>query len=425
MPKRKTQEEFEKKVKDLVGNEYSVVGSYKNYKTKIKMRHNSEKCNNHEWDILPSNFFRGRRCPKCFGSFRKTQEQFEKEVKDLVDNEYSVLGKYINNGTKIKMRHNCDKCNNHEYEVLPISFLRGIRCPKCFGTHLKTQEEFEKEVEDLVGDEYSVLGKYVNANIKIKMRHNCDKCNNYEYTVTPAKFLIGHRCPECSGNSLKTQEEFEKEVKDLVGDEYSVLGTYINSKTKIKMRHNCNECNNHKYEILPSEFLKGTRCPKCYGTHLKTHEDFEKEVKDLVGDEYSVLGKYIKSTTKIKIRHNCNKCNNHEYMVTPSKFLTGKRCPKCNESKGEKAISKFLNKKSRKFKSQYRLKNCRSEYPLPFDIAILNDKKDIVGLIEYDGEQHFREVKRFGGKEGFLERKRNDEIKTSYCENHLNSTSSY
>ena len=191
------------------------------------------------------------------------------------------------------------------------------------------------------------------------------------------------------------------------------------------MRHNSSNCNNYEYEVLPSEFLKGTRCPKCFRTYLKTQEEFEQEVKDLVGDEYSILGRYEKATTKIKMRHNCDKCNNHEYMVAPSKFLIGHRCPRCNESKGEKAISKFLNKKSIKFKSQYRLQNCRSEYPLPFDIALLNDKKEIVGLVEYDGEQHFRAVKRFGGEEGFLERKRNDKIKTSYCENHLNSTPSY
>jgi len=35
MPKRKTQEEFEREVKDFVGNEYSVLGEYKNNRTKL------------------------------------------------------------------------------------------------------------------------------------------------------------------------------------------------------------------------------------------------------------------------------------------------------------------------------------------------------------------------------------------------------
>lgn len=35
--------------------------------------------------------------------------------------------------------------------------------------------------------------------------------------------------------------------------------------------------------------------------------------------------------------------------------------------------------------------------------------------IEYDGGQHFKEVKHFGGKAGFEQRKENDKIKTQYC----------
>ena len=423
----KTHEEFVKEVYDLVGDEYSVLGNYINTKTKIRMKHNCDKCNNYEYMVAPGDFLRknrGHRCPKCFGSFRKTQEEFENEVKALVGNEYTFLEEYINSNTKIRVRHNCYECNKHEYMVAPDKFLQGNRCPKCFGSPLKNQEEFEKEVKDLVGDEYSVLGKYINTKTKIKMKHNCDECNNHEYMVTPNNFLKGNRCPKCN-EKLKTHEKFVKEVYDLVSDEYSVLGKYINSKTKIKMRHNSSNCSNHEYEVLPCEFLKGTRCPKCFGTHLKTQEEFEKEVYDLVKDEYNVIGKYVNTNTKIKMRHNCEKCKNYEYKVSPINFLRGERCPKCNESKGEKAISKYLNINSKRFKSQYRLQNCRSVNPLPFDIALLNDKKEIVGLIEYDGEQHFRAIKRFGGEEGFLERKTNDRIKTSYCENHLNSSPSY
>lgn len=289
----------------------------------------------------------------------------------------------------------------------------------------KTQEEFEREVKDFVGNEYSVIGNYKNYKTKIKMRHNSSKCENFEYEVLPENFLSGARCPKCNKVYRRTHNDFEKEVKDLVGNKYSMLGKYKNTKTKIKMRHNCDKCNNFEYEVLPSNFLAGKRCPKCFGTHLKTHEDFEKEVKDLVDDEYSILGRYEKATTKIKMRHNCDKCNNYEYKVSPINFLRGNRCPKCNESKGEKAIFEFLNKKSRKFKSQYMFKDCRNVNPLPFDIALLNDKKEIVGLIEYDGEQHFQIIKKFDDENSFLQRKTNDKIKTSYCENHLNSSSSY
>jgi hypothetical protein len=44
------------------GYEYSVLGEYVNNRTKISICHNS--CEN-TWDVTPSNFLKGRCCPKC------------------------------------------------------------------------------------------------------------------------------------------------------------------------------------------------------------------------------------------------------------------------------------------------------------------------------------------------------------------------
>ena len=42
-------------------------------------------------------------------------------------------------------------------------------------------------------------------------------------------------------------------------------------------------------------------------------------------------------------------------------------------------------------------------------------------FIEYDGEQHFKEIKWFGGKEGFEKRVKHDNMKNKYCEvNNIN-----
>ena len=50
-------------------------------------------------------------------SKRKTNNEFLQEVFSLVGDEYSVLSPYINNKTKVLMRHNCKECNNYEWEV--------------------------------------------------------------------------------------------------------------------------------------------------------------------------------------------------------------------------------------------------------------------------------------------------------------------
>ena len=39
-------------------------------------------------------------------------------------------------------------------------------------------------------------------------------------------------------------------------------------------------------------------------------------------------------------------------------------------------------------------------------------------LIEYDGDQHFKPIKYFGGEEKYNILKNNDEIKNEYCKTH-------
>ena len=395
----KNTEIFKKEVFDLVGSEYTVLSEYINSQTKIGMLHS--KCG-HEYEMTPVHFLQGQRCPKCFGTPLKTTEQFKKEVFDLVGNEYTVLGEYINGKTKIGMLHS--KCG-YKYAVTPNSFISGDRCPKCGGTMPKNTEIFKKEVFDLVGSEYTVLSEYINSQTKIGMLHS--KCG-HEYEMTPVHFLQGQRCPKCFGTPLKTTEQFKKEVFDLVGNEYTVLGEYINGKTKIGMLHS--KCG-YKYAVTPFNFITGRRCPKCGGTMKKNTEQFKKEVFDLVGSEYTVLGDYINGKAKIKILH--NKCG-HEYEVVAQDFISGIRCPKCNQAKGEEKIYKFLVKMGLEKKMQFILKDCKNIRPLPFDFAIFKD--DVLKvLIEYDGIHHFQPVNHFGGEKSFKERRRNDKIKNKYC----------
>ena len=420
---RKTQEQFIKEVFEAVGNKYTVLGTYKNGKTKILMRHNCDKCNNYEWETIPKNFLiNGTRCPKCAGNIKLTHKEFVKKIKELVGNEFSVIGNYKNIHTKVKMRHNCKTCNNFEWEVKPSDFFRSPSCLKCSGRKKKTTDEFKQEVYDLVKNEYTVLNEYKNAHTKIKIRHNCEECNNYEYEVKPNAFLNGCRCPKCAGLQLRTQEEFESIVFNLTGTEYTVLSKYKNTCTKIRMKHNCLNCNNFEWEVTPTNFIfSKSRCPECFATKKKTTEEFKQEVYDLVKNEYTILDEYKNAYTKIKIRHNCKNCNNFVYEVSPKEFLRGERCPKCNESKGEKTISNYLDLNNINYKTQYKIEECKNINALPFDFIVFDKNNNLLGIIEYDGQQHFEPIG-FGSKNyekilnNFKSIKLRDSIKTKYCE---------
>lgn len=264
---------------------------------------------------------------------RKTIEEFRQEIFELGNGEYTLLSdEYVNNKTKVRLRH--EPCG-FEYDIKPNYFINGNRCPFCARKVHKDTNYFKNEVFNLVGNEYEVLDKYTNTHSKITFKHNCGNI----FKMSPHNFLGGQRCPKCQHRSYaKTTEEFKQELFDLVGDEYELISDYINTKTKVTLKHKV--CG-RSYSPNPTDFLYGGyRCFHCYGNIKKTQTEFEHEVFEQRGSEYSVIGTYKNMATKIKMRHNT--CG-WEWDVLPRDFI-GKHsgCPKCNQSKGEIRIENYL-----------------------------------------------------------------------------------
>ena len=346
---------------------------------------------------------------------RRTSNEFIKEVFDLYGEEYEVIGTYVNATTKVDVIHK--PCGNI-LTLYPSNFLRGHRCKHCANNVLKTPESFKEEVFKLVGDEYTFLEDYINARTKILVRHN--DCGHV-YPTTPNKFKSGRRCPSCFGKKKSNTQEFKTKVYQLVKDEYTVLGEYLGTDHPILMRHNtCGRI----YSVTPHCFtLRGNRCSACQKCQKKTTEQFKKEVYDIVGDEFEVVGEYISANSPILIKHHV--CG-HTHSMTPSSFLRGNRCKTCKQSKGAKEVARVLTNLKLNFVVEYTFHDCRNERLLPFDFCLLNSEKEVVGLIEFDGKHHY-EVVVYGSvtKEryrraysDYRQRRRNDQIKTNYCLRH-------
>lgn len=335
---------------------------------------------------------------------KKTTEQFREEVNTLGNGDYILCSPYTGARKKITIKHL--KCGN-KYQVIAYSFLAGTRCPYCNKYRKKTPESFLQQAKQLVGDEYTFLSKYTGVKNRIKVRHN--KCG-YEYKVIPDDFLRGSRCPRCFGHNPYNDKEFQEKVNKIHNNEYQILSHYINNHTKVKVKHLV--CGN-VYEVTPNSILNGRRCPKCYGTPKKTTKQFKQEVFNLVGNEYTVIGQYKGTNTKIEMKH--NKCG-HIWKIEPSKFLHNRRCPYCNESHGEQAIKKSLRELKIHYVSQKRFDNCRYKKPLPFDFYL----PELRVAIEFDGSQHFVPYKHFGGNKKLELYKKRDSIKNQYCiEKHI------
>lgn len=209
----------------------------------------------------------------------------------------------------------------------------------------------------------------------------------------------------------KTTEEFKKEVYDLEKDNYAVLGNYTTCGNKILMKHN--ECG-YEYEVTPTRFISGNRCPKCSKRLKKTTESFKQEVKQLRNNEYTVLGEYITNKTKILMRH--NKCG-YEYEVTPNNFISKQQCcPNCVKnskvSKGVKQIERFLLENNIEYKTEFKIEGCKDKRLLPFDFCINIDNDNFI-LIEYDGKQHFNGWN--DDPETLNINMKHDNIKNSFC----------
>ena len=331
-------------------------------------------------------------------------EKMKDKIYSLVGNEFELLGEFINYKTKIKLKHN--KCGT-EFSVSPSSFIhQGTRCAVCNNRVKITEDMFKQRLYNKVENEYILVGYYKGYQKKVRLKHSC----GYTWDTLPANFLNHKaRCPKCAGNAKLTNEEFKQKVLDFKGQEYIFREQYKNSTTPILCEHNT--CG-YQWKITPGNFFGGKGCPKCSGSMKLTQDDFDEKVKKLFDNEYIFLEPYVNTMTSILCKHSCG----HKWKVRPDNLFQGKRCPLCsNESKGEKFIREYLENKGISFETQKTFKDCVYINKLRFDFYL----NDFDVLIEYDGEQHFKQINYTKdnsiNKENFENTKKRDKIKNDYC----------
>lgn len=264
-------------------------------------------------------------------------------------------------------------------------------------------ENIKKRVFEKCGNEFTVLSEYSSYNEKMMFRHNI--CGKILY-ISPKKFLYdGTRCKYCANRQkAKSPEKFLKEFNLNSKGEYELIDSYYRELVKVRVKHKlCGKI----YKVTPKDFLSGKRCPFCYGNKKKTTEEFSKEVNELTFGEYKLSSPYKGNKINVLVMH--EKCGKI-YKVTPHDFLQGNRCPYCKQSKGEKLTELMLTQYGVTFERQKRIPLCvdpDSGFPLRYDFYVPSCNI----LIEYDGIQHFKPVKHFGGIEKFKKQIKRDKVK--------------
>ena len=306
-------------------------------------------------------------CPECKKAERDIKElrrktEEIKAINKIIDKqkEMSMKSKFkilweAQNSFKATIK--CPTCNSLLFDGELVNFKEiPTRCPIC--TPRLPQIRCEDDLLDIIkkyGNEYSLIGRYVSNNEKIEVKHKC----GYTFFITPStlkyKLLKGKRpCIKCHPPTVaKTTEQFQNELDERFGANiYTVLGTYINNVTPIKVKHNCGNV----YDVLPDTLL-----------------------------------------SQNKNTPYCQSC-------MPQIF-----------SAGERKISEILTTMGINFVPQYRIKECKNIKPLPFDFAIFDNEEHLKMLIEFDGNQHTDAVRAWGGMKNLEDIKKRDKIKNEFC----------
>ena len=276
--KNKAKKEF---LKCVIDSNYKIIGEYEGADKKVKLI-----CPKyHEWEVTPSHFKKGVRCPKCQN---RSSSQAKERFLSLVKSEgYKCFDEY--KGNKVKVEMECPK--GHRYKVRPNDFNTGHRCRSCSISNspeiMARKEKSKKELELLAQKRgFKILGEYVNLNTKIEME--CPNGHIRMYNI--GHFKNGFGCPVCNNTD---KIEAEKDLHRLLKEE----GYKAKSEYKSCMEKMTFECPvGHIYETRPNDFKNGLRCPKCsrksYGEEVAVKElidnniDFEveKTFDDLIGE---------------------------------------------------------------------------------------------------------------------------------------------
>jgi very-short-patch-repair endonuclease len=266
---------------------------------------------------------------------------------------------------------------------------------------------------------HNYLYNYLKSDYKNKRTKIIITCKTHgDFQQRAGDHMYGQGCPECKkikiGNSRRSKiSEIIKRCKCVHNNlyKYETKNEYKNIESKIKIF-----CKNHGHFIQSvHNHLNGQGCPKCKFEKLATlkrttPEFFLKKCNEKFKNknyDYSLV-EYKKDKVKVEII-----CSVHGSFKQTPNYLLGysKGCPKCIISNGENKIINYLIEKNINYEHQKIFDNCKYVKKLRFDFFI--SEKNII--IEFDGQQHFKPIKIFGGYDEYRKNLIKDEIKNKYC----------
>lgn len=211
MPKRKSQEEFLKQVKEVHGDkfDYSRI-VYTGRENKVEVVCN--KCCR-VFLARAHDFLRGHGCPYCAGVARSNTEEFIEKARKVHGDRYDYsLVDYKRSSQKVKII-----CKKHGvFETTPNSHLRGENCRKCAIEESKSLvcgvgiNDYDGQVK--INGEHLVSYKfwrhmlkrcYSESSLKKNVAYiGCSVCDEWKYYMNFKKWFDENAPKDMSGYNL-------------------------------------------------------------------------------------------------------------------------------------------------------------------------------------------------------------------------------
>ena len=221
----------------------------------------------------------------------------------------------------------------------------------------------------------------------------------------------------------KTTEEIIEEFRAVHGDRYDYRDVdYDGGKVKVVIW--CKK-HNHPFKQAPVKHKVGQGCDICAEEAREAHrrssghttQSFIERARELHGDRYDYSEvEYTGYDCTIMI-----KCPEHglQPVIAYQHIAEGRRrgCKICSstQSKHAAAIERFLIEEKYEHIKEWSDHDCKDKRTLRFDFYLPQHRL----IIEYDGEQHFREANFTSDKKqnkmNFINGRRRDAIKSLWC----------
>lgn len=263
---------------------------------------------------------------------------------------------------------------------------------------LLTKEQFQEKLQELHPYSKFVVLEYSGMSKPAKIQ--CLECGEIIEKMPNNLRACLNLCKERHFYS-------NREKCDFFAKQYELTILQWRPDKKATLSLQCNRCGETFLRQQPHFIQNPNSCPKCNNAADKqslTEEEAQEKINEVYKAKDYQLLKYENFHSRCVMRHKCG------FIWKPicSSFLKSHGCPKCykNKSKGHILIAETLQKFKIFYIEEQGLLSPLSKYKFDFYLP------DYRAAIEYQGEQHYREVSCWEPLKNIQER---DRKKRWYC----------